>query len=371
MGLKILQLISSAGFFGAENVLLELSCELKNLGHSVTVGIFQNLHNPNFELAESAKNVGIGTQAFKCSGKLDLKTVSLISSYVRENSFDVVHSHGYKSNIYAVLSNMRNKKKLVATCHNWIESSRRMSLYTLLDKLFLKRFDAVVPVSTTVRALLLKAGLRRDRLFLIENGINTNRFNSDASGKDFRSLFFATPGFVIGTVGRLTSEKGHAYMLKAAKRVLNEHKDCFFMIVGDGALKKNLEDETAALGIADRTVFTGRRSDIPEMLSVMDIFVLPSLTEGQPMALLEAMAAGKAIVATSVGDVPRILKNGEIGCIVAPENPDELADGILMYIKDRPKALKNAGQARAEAFKKYSSARMAKQYLQVYESLTN
>ena len=112
MALQILQLISSAGFFGAENVLLELSAELKRLGHSVTIGIFKNLHSPNLELLEKAKEYSLNTQVFECNGRFDLKTVSMISSYVRENSVDIIHSHGYKSNIYAVLSNIKNKNRL-------------------------------------------------------------------------------------------------------------------------------------------------------------------------------------------------------------------------------------------------------------------
>ncbi|MFQ5736277.1 MAG: glycosyltransferase family 4 protein [Thermodesulfobacteriota bacterium] len=371
MSLKILQLISSSGFFGAENVLLELSCELKALGHSVTVGVFQNLHNPNMELRQSAREHGLDTHVFRCSGKADLGTISAIASFVRKNSFDIVHSHGYKSNIYAVLSNIRNTRPMVATCHNWIVSSGKMGMYTMLDKMFLKRFDAVVPVSANVRELLLKAGIGKDRVFLIENGINTRRFGSAGADVALRSALFKGGGTVIGTVGRLTGEKGHTYLLKAARKVLDRHGDCFFLIVGEGPLRAPLEEEAERLGISERTVFAGRRSDIPALLSVMDIFVLPSLTEGQPMALLEAMAAGRPIAASSVGDIPKILKNGEIGRIVPPGDAPALADVILGYMDDRRAARRCADGALAEVARRYSSVRMAEQYLSVYESLIN
>lgn len=372
MPLKILQLISSSGFFGAENVLFELSYELKKLGHSVTIGVFQNLHNPNLELFKTARENSIQAHAFSCAGKMDIKTISSIASFVRENSFDIVHSHGYKSNIYAVLSNIRNRKPIVATCHNWIVSSGKMGLYTKLDKLFLKRFDAVVPVSTTVRDLLFKAGIRKDRVFLIENGVNMRRFGSaDKADDELRSALFKEDGVVIGTVGRLTAEKGHTYLLKAARKVLDKNPGCFFLIVGDGPLRESLEEEAKSLGIAERTVFTGKRADIPALLSAMDIFTMPSLTEGQPMALLEAMASGTPIVATSVGDIPRILKNGETGQIVPPEDPNALAQAILIDINDRKKAQERAKRALAEALTRYSSARMAEEYLKVYDTLTN
>jgi len=371
MPLKVLQLISSSGFFGAENVLLELSSELENLGHSVTVGVFHNRYNPNLELLHMAQERGLSAHVFECSGKADLKTISSIASFVRGNSIDIVHSHGYKSNIYAVLSNMRNRKPMVATCHNWIVTSGKMSIYTALDKMFLKRFDAVVPVSAGVRDLLLKAGVNKRRLFLIENGINIERFAAASGGEGLRSSLFKGNGIVIGTVGRLTVEKGHTYLLKAARKVLDRRGDCFFLIVGDGALRGRLEAEARELGISDRTVFAGMRPDIPSLLSVMDIFVLPSLTEGQPMALLEAMAAAVPAVATSVGDIPKVLKNGEIGRVVPPRDPDALAEAILGYMDDRPSAKRCADGALAEAKKEYSSARMATEYLRVYESLIN
>lgn len=370
MALQILQLISSAGFFGAENVLLELSAELKRLGHSVTIGIFKNLHSPNLELLEKAKEYSLNTQVFECNGRFDLKTVSMISSYVRENSVDIIHSHGYKSNIYAVLSNIKNKKPLVSTCHNWINSNARMGFYTFLDKLFLKRFDAVISVSTPVNELLLKSGISKKKISLIENGVNLERFQVNGNGENLRKEFgIDMTHKIIGSVGRLTEEKGHTYFLKAAKKILDLNNNCFFMIIGDGELRKKLEDEAKDLGINKRIIFTGKRTDIPELLSVMDIFVLPSLTEGQPMALLEAMAAKKPVIATTVGDIPKILKNGELGILAPPCNPAVIAEKTLFYLKDADNAKKYASAAYSEVTEKYSSGRMAKEYLAIYNFL--
>lgn len=367
MSLQILQLISSAGFFGAENVLLELSAELKRLGHSVTIGIFKNLHSPNLELLEKAKEYSLNTQVFECNGRFDLKTVSMISSYVRENSVDIIHSHGYKSNIYAVLSNIKNKKPLVSTCHNWINSNAIMGFYTFLDKFFLKRFDAVISVSTPVKELLLKSGISKKKISLIENGVNLERFQVNGNGENLRKEFGIDSNYkIIGTVGRLTKEKGHTYFLKAAKKILDSNNDCFFIIIGDGELRKKLEDEAKALGINKRVIFTGKRTDIPELLSVMDIFVLPSLTEGQPMALLEAMAAKKPVIASTVGDIPKILKNGELGILAPPCNPDAIAEGMLSYLNNSKKAEQIALMAYSEITENFSSARMAREYLKIY-----
>ena len=370
MTLRILQLISSLGFFGAENVLLELSAELKKLGHSATIGIFKNLHSPNLELLEKAKEYSLNTQVFECNGRFDLKTVSMISSYVKENSVDVIHSHGYKSNIYAVLSNIKNKKPLVSTCHNWINSNARMGFYTFLDKLFLKRFDAVISVSTPVKELLLKSGISPKKISLIENGVNLDRFQVNGNGKNLKKdLRLPDNRKIIGTVGRLTKEKGHTYFLKAAKKILDLNENCIFLVVGDGELREDLNEEAKSLGISRNILFTGKRDDIPDLLSLMDIFVLPSLLEGQPMALLEAMAAKRPVIATTVGDIPKILKNGELGILVPLFNPEAVADGILSCLNNLEKANQIASMAYSEVAKNYSSARMAKEYLTIYNAV--
>lgn len=370
MPLKILQLISSAGFYGAENVLLELSDELKKAGHSITVGVLRNSRNPNLELSAKAAGRSINTAVFECNGKFDLNTISAIGSYVRDGSIDIVHSHGYKANIYAVLSNRKNRRPLVTTCHNWIVSNARMGFYTRLDKIFLKRFDAVVPVSETVESLLRDAKVDSRKVHLVENGINISRFLKAGEAKGLRgALGIDARSKVIGAVGRLTGEKGHSVLLQSARMVLDSHENCFFVIVGDGRLRGELEEQARAAGIGERVVFTGARSDIPELLSMMDVFVLPSLTEGQPMALLEAMAAGKAIVASDVGDVKKLLKDGQLGAVTRPGDPASCSSGILHYLDDPSAAEKTGAMAQKEAVERHSSGKMASEYLRVYDAV--
>lgn len=367
MSYRILQLISSSGFFGAENVLLELSTELRELGHSVTIGVFDNRHNPNLEILNNAKGRLIDTQVFKCNGRLDLKTVKQIGSYIRTNSIDIIHSHGYKSNIYAFLANLKNKKPLVTTCHNWIGSSLKLRLYTCLDKAILKKFDQIIPVAKTVKEKLLKIGITEERITLIENGVDIEKFRSCEKGESLKKELVPDPSRkVIGTISRLTREKGVSCFLEAAKVVLKRRPDCFFLVVGEGMERRALGEKARSLGISDQVIFTGTRSDIPEILSIIDIFVLPSLVEGQPMALLEAMASQKAIVATEVGDVPKILRNGEIGFVVPPGDSDALARGILFYLENSDQGLKSGMAAHREAMEKYSSSRMAGEYLKLY-----
>ena len=371
MALNILQLISSGGFFGAENVLLELSSELNALGQSVTIGIFNNQHNRNLDLIEMADKRKLKIQIFECRGRFDLGAVWRIASYIKQNTINIVHSHGYKSNIYSRLSTLFTNKPIVSTCHNWINSSAKMGAYAFLDKVFLRTFDAVIPVSKEVKDTLLTFGVSEQKITLIENGINFKRLQTGADKKALRrDLGIGEGSIVVGTIGRLSAEKGHRYFIEAAGMVL-EKKGCYFLIVGDGPLGDQLKEQARALNIQERVLFAGKRTEIPQFLSLMDIFVLPSLTEGRPIALLEAMAARKPIIATAVGDVPTILKNGELGLLTPKGDSRALARGILDYLNDMDTFRKRGSSAFEEVKKHYSAERMAKEYLAVYNSLCN
>lgn len=370
--MRILQLISTRGFFGAENVVVELASALQAAGDTVFVGTFSNRHadeRASSELAEQAKKRGLKTELFDCKGRIDLGTVSSIRRFVEENGIDVIHSHGYKSNIYAYLANRKIKKRLVTTCHNWINANSKMSLYTRLDKFFLRRFDVVAAVSEDVKSQLLKAGTDPGRLRVIGNGIDLRKFRKAlyGSNKVRDELGIPLDAKVIGTVGRLSPEKGYGFFLEAAREIRAKNKNCFFLFVGDGIQRKALEEQARSLGIKDRVIFAGKRTDIPEVLSAMDIFILSSLTEGQPMALLEAMAAGIPAVSTSVGDVPKILKAGEAGLVVPPSDSMGLAKGILRLMDDPALAARLSAAAARTVGENYSSNRMAAEYRACYK----
>jgi glycosyltransferase involved in cell wall biosynthesis len=134
---------------------------------------------------------------------------------------------------------------------------------------------------------------------------------------------------VVGSIGRLNEQKGHRYLLDAAPAVLRAHPDARFLIVGDGDLAEPLRRQAQALGLADRVVFAGHRGDVPEMLGAIDVLCLPSLYEGTPLALFEAMAAGKAIVASAVDGCAEVLADGTTGLLVPPRDPAALGAAVV------------------------------------------
>jgi glycosyltransferase involved in cell wall biosynthesis len=170
----------------------------------------------------------------------------------------------------------------------------------------------------------------------------------------------------VGIVARLSPEKDHALVFRAFEKVLGAVKNIRLLVIGDGAERANLEKLARQLRIDHKVTFTGFRKDIPDLLALLDLFVLCSRTEGMPLTLLEAMAAGKAIVCTSVGGIPGILESEVNGLLIPPEDEAGLAAALRKLIQDRSLAIRLGKQARRDAEQKYSIEKMVGDYETLY-----
>ncbi|MCI5123157.1 MAG: glycosyltransferase family 1 protein, partial [Candidatus Electrothrix sp. AR5] len=174
---------------------------------------------------------------------------------------------------------------------------------------------------------------------------------------------------LIGNIGRISPEKGQKYFIEAAAQVLKSYPQACFVLVGDGGQGDEMRAYAKALGIASRVIFAGFRNDIAECYSALDIFVLPSLLEGTPMALLEAMSTGVPIIATNVGGVGHIVQDGENGVLVPSANADELATGIRRLLADSTWAAQLAKNGFCTVASRYSAEKMAENYMKLYDEV--
>lgn len=367
--MRILQLISSSGFFGAENVVLQLSAELqKEKGYYPIVGAIANVMNLHMELVEECRKKGIETLIFPCNGKIDIKTIWQLRKFICANNIKIIHSHGYKSNLYSFFSSRGISTRLVATCHNWLGDDMKMKGYAMLDRFMLRRFDKVVSVSHDVAKKAIESGISHKKVHIVENGIAMDRFTSHEPQKNIRKDFgIPEARIIIGTVGRLSEEKGHRVLFNAAAQILNKYPQAVFLIVGDGPLRKDLEKEFSSSSI----IFTGFRRDLPEIYRHMDIFVLPSLTEGLPMVILEAMASKIPIIATRVGAIPTIINDKQTGLLVNPGDEVELKAALLSALENRDSIKKMAEKAYYTVRDNYSSRTMAIEYMNLYSQIVD
>ena len=358
--MRILHLISSGGMYGAEAVILNLSLALNASGEDVAVlAVFQNSARTNLELQTAAEKAGIETHLIECRGQLDPAVPSRLRRLVRTLQIDVVHSHGYKANIYAGWALRQSDAALAATCHNWIDNSLLLRMYGRLDRWILRRFERVAAVSQAVRERLLSSGLKPEQVQIIRNGIALPHDSLSRSVPTDRPM-------TIGLVGRLSPEKGIDIFIKATESVLRQHPSVRVLIAGDGPERESLQSLIQELKLENHVSLVGRCEDMTGFYNSLDLLVISSHTEGLPMALLEAMAYGLPVVATRVGDVPSVVEEGKTGKLVQPGDPAVLANAIIDLLSDGGLRRSMGITARERVAAEFSASAMAQRYVQLY-----
>jgi glycosyltransferase involved in cell wall biosynthesis len=362
--MKILHTISSGGMYGAEAVIINMSRSLNEGPHQSILGVFSNTAQPNLQLHERALQEGIQSHLISCNGQVDRSVPTRIRELVHQTGADIVHAHGYKADVYAYLAMKRSPTPLVATSHGWIDNGLAVRLYGALDRFVLKNYAAVVAVSDEVKQRLFTAGVRKDRVHLIRNGIDLRPFigperpHQAQSGKNC--------ALNVGLAGRLSPEKGIDLFLRAAANVLRELPLTRFLIAGDGPDRATLEALIHELGIGKNAFLLGHSEDMPSFYASLDLLVLSSRQEGLPMALLEGMASGLPLVATAVGEVPTIVHNNQTGILLPAEDVKALTAAIGKLLTE-PENRKTYGTAARDLIRnEYSAERMMAEYLHLY-----
>lgn len=210
-----------------------------------------------------------------------------------------------------------------------------------------------------------------EKFTIIHSGVKLDYFmNMSIDIKAKKKELGIPPGYnVVGTIGRLVPIKGYKYLISAAKMIVEEIDKTVFVIVGDGYLKFELERYAEALGVRKDIIFTGWRADSSDILCLFDIFVLPSLNEGMGRVIIEAMALGKPIVASSVGGIIDLVRNGENGILVPPRDSDALGNAILQLIRNKDLAEELGRNGKAMVYPEFDISVMLKKIDGLYESL--
>jgi len=365
---KILQLISSEGKYGAETMLLCLVKSLALLGHENVIGVFRNSHCPHTEVAEAARLEGLKVEIIPCDGKIDRRAVDVIRHCLQIHSIDLVHTHGYKANFYGYLAARGKGVPAVATYHlDWPDRGLALRLYHLFDRLVVRRFGKIAAVSEAVARSLRRSGVPSAKIVTIDNGIDLSPFAQ--ARPILQEEISERPDALIGLVGRLTPQKGCEYFLRAAQRVLIDFPRTLFVLVGEGPDRRKLEELVRDLNIAERVIFAGHREDMPGVYASLDILVLPSINEGLPMTLIEAMAAARPVIATPVGAIPKLIIPEQTGLLVNPRDPVGLAAALGRLISNPDLRHRLGRDGQAWVMRRFSAEAMAQQYAEIYQEV--
>jgi len=366
--MKILHLIDSGGLYGAEVMLLNLVEEQRKLGHHPVIASIGEKGIYVKPLEAEARNRGLEVVTFRMMNGPNILGAWNLLRYARKNRFDILHSHGYKCDILlGFIPGSIRRIPLVSTIHGWTNANRfsKLGLYEYADALSLKHADAVCVVNQVMYGHPRLKNLR-EKIHVIPNGIPP--LDADIPVPEDEVAEFCRQGFTVATIGRLSREKGHEFLIRAFAQFQRITGKGLLLIIGEGPEQKVLEDQIQELGLKGKVLLPGYRDKAWRYLSLCKVFVLPSLTEGLPITLLEAMQVGVPVVASAVGGIPQLITHGRNGFLVQPGDTEHIYRSIREIYLDHgfPEAFVNSTRDLIE--KSYSSWRMAQNYDSVYKS---
>jgi len=323
---------------GGQEQLFSLMKGMKEAGHVVCLAA-----PASAPLKDRAAAIGIETFGFRQRSEFSPIALWRMTSILRSRPFDVVHFNTPKSIIVGAIASWLNRVPVRI-------SSRRVN-FPLRSRLSAFKYnllqDGIITVSDTIRGTLLTAGINPELVTVIYEGVDLAWIDELTPVETLKR-----PGeILVGMVAHLSREKGHSTLLRAASTLKDRFPETRYVLVGDGDLRSELDSLTKALGIDSQVRFTGFRSDCEALMKQLDLFCLPSLSEGLSSAILAAMASSLPVVATRVGGIPELVIDEQTGLLVQPNDPDALAQALerLLSSSELRRLYGSEGRRRVEA----------------------
>ncbi|MFB0565199.1 MAG: glycosyltransferase family 4 protein [Candidatus Aminicenantaceae bacterium] len=307
----------------------------------------------------------------------DLKTFCKLYRIIRKGKFDIVHTHTSKGGFLGrFAAKFAGVPIIVHTPHGHVFfgyfGPAKTKLFILLEKIAARITDKIIALTEKEKDDTIKAGIADgDKFVVIFSGVELDKFKELPfyETQNFKKeLGIPENSMVAGTVGRLETVKGPEFLIQAAQQIIPAYPNTFFIFAGDGNLRLSLERQARESGVESNVVFLGWRDDVVKIISIFDVFVLPSLNEGMGRVLVEAMALNKPIVASNIGGIPDLVTQGRNGFLVPPKNPEKLAQHIQILLEDKQKR-EEMGLAGREMALNFSSEKMVEIIAELYKKL--
>lgn len=360
--MKILHLIDSGGFYGAEKMLLSLAeQQLKSGCHPLILSA--GVPGASEKAIEKACVIRkLPYIPWRMEAGLNLKSGTEIFDWATKNGYTILHSHGYKFNILMGLLRKKHRRiALVTTIHGYTASRifSKLFIYKLLDCALSFRPDRVVVVNDGLRKTLWS----KNNVRFIPNGI-------DADDPVFSSTPVDIPDsqFIV-VVGRLSREKAVERAISAFTSISCKYPNLRLLIIGEGPERKELERLAQNSGESDRIIFTGYKDNAVTYIERAEALIISSESEGLPLTLLEAMRVRTPVVSTPVGGISRVLGGGEYGYLSSDTTEKSLAEALMQLFNNPGLASEKADRARNRFLEEYTSEKMNERYLELYQEV--
>lgn len=377
--MRVLHFICPSGFYGAERWILALANNLDIAKVSSVLAVTRESADFPKAFVDEFKALDLPVHELSMDGRFDLRVLSKLSKLIRAEKIDIIHTHGYKSDIIGLIAAKRAGIISLSTPHGF-ELSREWKLrfYNWLGAKALGYIDSVVPLSEQLLVDVKRLGVPDKKVFYIANGVDLKPVQAYATAREiYRSSTTQSPSktadknerLVVGYIGQLIDRKNVAHLLDVYNELSTHNPNVELHIVGDGDKRQALEAHASNLSGVSRIHFHGFVDSPLKHLAGFDLFVLTSKLEGVPRCLMESMAMGVPIVAYDISGVDQLITNDDTGFLVAPGNKAELLERCQAILDDPQLSRRIARNAQTHVRENFSAERMATEYAAHYQRL--
>ncbi len=290
-----------------------------------------------------------------------------LTHFIHENNIDLLHAHTRITQVMGTILNRFTGKPFLSTCHGFFKGRLSRLIFPCWGQ-------AVIAISRPVQEHLEHDfGVRKEKTFLIPNGVNVLEFplTDEATRRQKRQQLGLDNAEVIGIIARLSEVKGHEVLISAMKDVVKEIPQAKLLIIGEGKTEESLKHLVHQFNLDQHVHFYPIVNKTAEMLSLLDVFVMPSLQEGLGLSVMEAQAAGLPVIASRVGGLPDLIEDGKTGILVEPKDEIGLAQAVIGLLKDKARAKEIGLKAQQFIIRELSADKMVLKTLNVYEQFIN
>lgn len=323
-----------------------------------------------FEFVEIARNRGHRVELIEERHRFNPLTLARALRMFREGGYNIIQSHGYKGHVIALFISRLTGCKWLAMAHGWTRENLKIRAYNLLERWLLKFPDYAVAVSPSLYSTLESQRSKNRKLQLVLNAVDEKEIPFSSVRHDVRERYrLSNDDFVIGVFGRFSPEKGHENILYALSRLTEQYPGIRLLLVGEGQERERLHNIVLDKGLENHIIFCGYQQLVGDYYASVDLVVLPSLSEGLPNVVLEAMVLGKPVLATKVGGVSEIIEHDVNGWLVEAGSVTELERALRRLLDDRSAFERVKKNTKPSLMPKFCPDARAQTILTIYHDL--
>ena len=331
--LVIVHLIATNFYGGPEKQIVNHALHLDSRRFRFLLITFSERDIRN-ELVDVARTHGLEVIELPVGSPFDPRLIKILANILKRHKAQLLCAHGYKANVIGRLATWLCHIPQVVISRGWTAENRKIKIFEKIDRIFLRFSQHIVAVSDGQKQKIIAHGVTGRPLTVIRNAINLPVSPVEADQSLRRQLGLPDDALLVVSAGRLSPEKNQKVMIEVARQIVQHNSRVYFIVFGEGFLRSELEQQIVAFGLKERFLLPGFSSDLQALLPQIDIFMLPSFSEGLPNVVLEAFAARKPVLASAVGGTPEVVLDGISGFLTRPDDIDEMTKFLIKLLDD-------------------------------------